>query len=76
MHWYYYNVFLEALTVLSCPGRSIFTACDCFGGSYFYHFFFFLVTGRMFVSDHVWRCIPVSVKPDLGELNSTLIAKV
>ena len=38
--------------------------------------FFFLVTGRMFVSDRVWRCIPVSVKPDLGELISTLIAKV
>ena len=27
----------------------------------------------MFLSDHGWRCIPVSVKPDLGELISTLL---
>ena len=27
----------------------------------------------MFVSDHGWRCIPLSVKPDLGELISTLL---
>ena len=27
----------------------------------------------MFVSSHGGRCIPVIVKPDLGELNSTLL---
>ena len=28
---------------------------------------------QMFVSDHGWRCIPVSVKPDLGEFISILL---
>ncbi|KAK2550617.1 MAP3K epsilon protein kinase 1, partial [Acropora cervicornis] len=28
---------------------------------------------ELFVSDHGWRCIPVSVKPDLGELISTYV---
>ena len=28
---------------------------------------------QVFVSGHGWRCIPVSVKPDLGELISTLL---
>ena len=28
---------------------------------------------QMFVSDHGWRCILVSVKPDLGKLISTLL---
>lgn len=35
LHWYYYSVFVEALAVLSCSGRSIFAASDCFGSSYF-----------------------------------------
>ena len=28
---------------------------------------------QMFVSDHGWSCIPVRVKPDPGELISTLL---
>ena len=33
----------------------------------------FVFSLQMFVSFHGWRCIPVSVKPDLGELISTLL---
>ena len=68
--WYYYNVFVEALAVLTCSSRSIFSARDCFGCSYFLLSLLFS-RYRMFVSDHGWRCIPVSVKPDLGEFIST-----
>ena len=43
-----------------------------FGGSYFLLFRLFFSL-QMFVSDHGWRCLPVSVKPDPGELISTLL---
>ena len=33
----------------------------------------FVFSLQMFVSDHGWMCIPVSVKPDLGELISILL---
>ena len=38
----------------------------------FYYFFFFF-SSQLFASDHGWTCIPVSVKPDLGELISMLL---
>ena len=43
-----------------------------FGGSYFLLFRLFFSL-QMFVSDHGWRCIPVSVKSHVGELISTLL---
>ena len=52
------NVFLQRVTI--------------FGSSYFL-LFRLLFSLQMFVSDHGWRCILVSVKPDLGELISTLL---
>ena len=70
--WYYYNVFVEAVAFLTRSSRSIFSARDCFGCSYFV-LSLFVFSLQMFVSDHGWRCIPVSVKPDLGELISTLL---
>ena len=33
----------------------------------------FVFSLQMFVSDHGWRCIPISVKPDLGDLISILL---
>ena len=52
-----------------CSGGSIFSACDCFGGTYFpYYLFCFLVTDVCLSP----RGILVSVNPDLGELISTL----
>ena len=33
----------------------------------------FVFSLQKFISHHGWRCIPVSVKPDLGELISTLL---
>ena len=33
----------------------------------------FVFSLQMFVSGHGWRCILVSIKPDLGELISTLL---
>ena len=33
----------------------------------------FVFSLKMFVSGHGWRCIPVSIKPDLGELISILL---
>ena len=33
----------------------------------------FVFSLQMFVSGHSWKCIPVSVKPDLGKLISILL---
>ena len=54
-----------------CSSRSIFHRVTVSAVHIFYYFFCFLLTAV--VSDHGWRCIPVSVKPDLGELISTLL---
>ena len=51
LFWYYYNVFMEALAVLSCSGRSIFTACDCFW-RFIFSIISFVFSLQMFVSDH------------------------
>ena len=58
---------MEALAVLSCSIRSIFTACDCFW-LFIFSIISFVLSLQMFILDHGWRCIPVSVKPDLEEL--------
>ena len=58
---------MEALAVLSCSGRSVTVFVVIFS------VISFVFSLQMFVSDHGWRCIPVSVKPDLGELISILL---
>ena len=67
LHWCYYNIFVEALAVLSCSGRSVTVSAVIFS------VISFVFSLQMFVSDHGWMCIPVSVKPDLGELISILL---
>ena len=54
-------------SVLSCSGGSIFCNVWLFWRLIFsvVSLFFSL---QMFVSDHGWRCLLLSVKPDLGEL--------
>ena len=66
-----YNVFAEALLVWYVRAEVFFTAW------LFRRFIFsiisFVFSSQLFVSDHGWRCISVSVKPDFGELISTLL---
>ena len=70
--WYYYYVFAEALVVILCCCGSVFAACDCFGG-FIICVISFVFSLQMFASDDVWSCIPVGVKPNLGEFISTLL---
>ena len=51
----------------------IFAACDCFQWQSIFSVISFVFSLQMFLSDHGWRCIPVNVKPDLGELIPTLL---
>ena len=66
LHWYYYNVFMEAF----CHVRAevFFAACDYFGARFIFSVISLFFLLQMLVSDHGWRCLPLSVKPDLGEL--------
>ena len=64
--WYYYYVFAEALVVILCCCGSCFAACDCFGG-FIICVISFVFSLQMFASDYLWSCIPVGVKPNLGE---------
>ena len=54
-----------------CSSRSIFHHVTV--SRFIFSIISFVFSSQLFVSDHGWRCIPVSVKPDLGELISMLL---
>ena len=54
-------------------GQKYFAACDCFQCGSIFSVISFVFSLQMFLSDHGWRCIQANVKPDLGELISTLL---
>ena len=58
---------------MSCSDRNIFAACDCLQCGSIFSVISFVFSLQMFLSDHGWRCIQANVKPDLGELISTLL---
>ena len=65
-------VLLQCFALLSCWGR-VFLQHVTVDARFILSIISVVFSLQMFVSDHGWRCIPLSVKPDLGPLISTLL---